>query len=225
MALELNGTTGVSLVQDGVVTAADLNSTLDLSGKTVTLPSDVAGINQGWKLLDSIDSGVNTDYGSGVEILDWSAEADNYDQFYFYMNAFNDSQGRLTGYFEFTSTSGGTKLSFNATQYAYGSNSSTNTNANNNVTYVKFCEDLADDNAVNISGFISNPSSKTAGSRDQHVFWNVSWEKHGAGVYSGHGAAINRHGTDYMKQMIINTDNVSGSNETLRVTAAIYGVR
>jgi len=43
MALELNGTTGVSLVQDGVVTAADLNSTLDLSGKTVTLPAGVGG--------------------------------------------------------------------------------------------------------------------------------------------------------------------------------------
>ena len=43
MALELNGTTGVSLVQDGVVTAADLNSTLDLTGKTVTLPSGVGG--------------------------------------------------------------------------------------------------------------------------------------------------------------------------------------
>ena len=39
MALELNGTTGVSLVQDGVVTAADLSSTLDLSSKTLTLPS------------------------------------------------------------------------------------------------------------------------------------------------------------------------------------------
>jgi len=39
MALELNGTTGVSLVQDGVVTADDLSSTLDLTGKTVTLPS------------------------------------------------------------------------------------------------------------------------------------------------------------------------------------------
>ena len=36
MALELNRTTGVSLVQDGVVTAADLSSTLDLSGKTVS---------------------------------------------------------------------------------------------------------------------------------------------------------------------------------------------
>ena len=46
MALELNGTTGVSLVQDGVVTAADLNSTLDLSGKTVTLPNDARGVIQ-----------------------------------------------------------------------------------------------------------------------------------------------------------------------------------
>ena len=43
MALELNGTTGVSLVQDGVVTSADLASTLDLTGKTVTLPAGVGG--------------------------------------------------------------------------------------------------------------------------------------------------------------------------------------
>jgi len=49
MALELNGTTGVSLVQDGVVTAADLASTLDLSGKTVTLASGVGG-----KILQSV---------------------------------------------------------------------------------------------------------------------------------------------------------------------------
>jgi hypothetical protein len=41
--LELNGSTGVSLVQDGVVTAADLASTLDLTGKTVTLPAGVGG--------------------------------------------------------------------------------------------------------------------------------------------------------------------------------------
>jgi len=50
MALELNGTTGVSLVQDGVVTAADLSSTLDLSGKTVTLP---AANSPGLKLVTS----------------------------------------------------------------------------------------------------------------------------------------------------------------------------
>jgi hypothetical protein len=43
MALELNGTTGVNLVQDGTVTAADLASTLDLTGKTVTLPAGVGG--------------------------------------------------------------------------------------------------------------------------------------------------------------------------------------
>ena len=43
MALELNGTTGVSLVQDGVVTAADLASTLDLTGKTVSLAAGGTG--------------------------------------------------------------------------------------------------------------------------------------------------------------------------------------
>ena len=46
MALELNGTTGVSLVQDGVVTAADLSSTLDLSSKTMTLPPKYATVQE-----------------------------------------------------------------------------------------------------------------------------------------------------------------------------------
>ena len=44
MAVEINGTTGVSLVQDGVVTAADLSSTLDLSGKTVTLANTASAM-------------------------------------------------------------------------------------------------------------------------------------------------------------------------------------
>ena len=59
MALELNGTTGVSLVQDGVVTAADLSSTLDLSGKTVTLPSG--------QIVQTVTTTVTTelDHGSG----------------------------------------------------------------------------------------------------------------------------------------------------------------
>ena len=45
MALELNGTTGVSLIQDGVVTTADLGNLASLkssSGYTLTLP-DAAG--------------------------------------------------------------------------------------------------------------------------------------------------------------------------------------
>ena len=58
MALELNGTTGVSLVQDGVVTAADLASTLDLSGKTVTLPAGTGG-----KVLQVVST-VKTDASS-----------------------------------------------------------------------------------------------------------------------------------------------------------------
>ena len=43
MAVVIDGSTGVSLVQDGVVTAADLASTLDLSGKTVTLSGEATG--------------------------------------------------------------------------------------------------------------------------------------------------------------------------------------
>jgi hypothetical protein len=58
MALELNGTTGVSLVQDGVVTAADLSSTLDLTGKTVTLPSGVGG--KVLQVVQDIDVGGNS---------------------------------------------------------------------------------------------------------------------------------------------------------------------
>ena len=56
MALTLDGTTGVSLVQDGVVTAADLASTLDLTGKTVTLPAGVGG-----KVLQVVNSAHTTD--------------------------------------------------------------------------------------------------------------------------------------------------------------------
>ena len=66
MALELNGTTGVSLVQDGVVTAADLASTLDLSSKTVTLPAGVGG-----KVLQvaraAVQTQVNTTSSTDIE--------------------------------------------------------------------------------------------------------------------------------------------------------------
>lgn len=75
MALELNGTTGVSLVQDGVVTAADLNSTLDLTGKTVTLPAASSGFN----LLSAVDS------TSAVSSIDISLDYDNYINFFMCM--------------------------------------------------------------------------------------------------------------------------------------------
>jgi len=55
MAVTIDGTTGVSLVQDGVVTAADLSSTLDLTGKTVTLPAGTGG-----KVLQVVHAGFNT---------------------------------------------------------------------------------------------------------------------------------------------------------------------
>ena len=66
MALELNGTTGVSLVQDGVVTAADLASTLDLSGKTVTLANGVGGkvVGYNFELLDGSYNNITNDTGN-----------------------------------------------------------------------------------------------------------------------------------------------------------------
>lgn len=77
MTVTIDGTTGVSLVQDGVVTAADLASgavsadklasTLDLTGKTVTLPSGVGGkvINKysdDYTGQNSLTSGAGTGY-------------------------------------------------------------------------------------------------------------------------------------------------------------------
>lgn len=61
MAVVIDGSTGVSLVQDGVVTAADLASALDLSGKTVTLPAGVGGkilqVVQSTPLTGTIENG------------------------------------------------------------------------------------------------------------------------------------------------------------------------
>ena len=65
MALELKGTTGVSLVQDGVVTAADLSSTLDLTGKTVTLPSGVGGKFVSYAIIADVKSST-TDGGTAT---------------------------------------------------------------------------------------------------------------------------------------------------------------
>ena len=66
MALELNGTTGVSLVQDGVVTAADLASTLDLTGKTVTLPAGTGGkvVGYNFQLLTGSYNDITSDTGN-----------------------------------------------------------------------------------------------------------------------------------------------------------------
>ena len=40
MSVTINGDTGIDKVQDGSIVAADLASTLDLSGKTITLAID-----------------------------------------------------------------------------------------------------------------------------------------------------------------------------------------
>ena len=66
MAITINGSgtiTGVSAggLPDGSVTADDLASTLDISGKTVTLPSDVGGITTG-KVLQVVKADWDTDF-------------------------------------------------------------------------------------------------------------------------------------------------------------------
>ena len=55
MPTTITGTDGVSQVQDGAVTASDLTSTLDLSGKAVTLPAGVGG-----KVLQVVQSTTDT---------------------------------------------------------------------------------------------------------------------------------------------------------------------
>lgn len=77
MALELNGTTGVSLVQDGVVTAADLSSTLDLTGKTVTLPSGT--VTEGIKGIDTWRTTSDTLISGTTALInsEWARESDD----------------------------------------------------------------------------------------------------------------------------------------------------
>ena len=76
MAITINGSgtiTGVSAggLPDGSITADDLASTLDISGKTVTLPSDVSGITTG-KLLQVVHSGDYTEtYNSSPSNNTW----------------------------------------------------------------------------------------------------------------------------------------------------------
>jgi len=81
MAITINGSgtiTGVSAggLPDGSITADDLASTLDISGKTVTLPSNVGGITTG-KLLqvkqvgfDIAETSLSSD--SNMDIFDTS---------------------------------------------------------------------------------------------------------------------------------------------------------
>ena len=69
MAITINGSgtiTGVSAggLPDGSVTADDLASTLDISGKTVTLPSDVGGITTG-KVLQVVQNTYSTSTSVG----------------------------------------------------------------------------------------------------------------------------------------------------------------
>ena len=46
MSVTINGDTGIDKVQDGSIVAADLASTLDLSGKTITLATDAAVVSK-----------------------------------------------------------------------------------------------------------------------------------------------------------------------------------
>jgi len=71
MAITINGSgtiTGVSAggLPDGSVTADDLASTLDISGKTVTLPSDVGGITTG-KVLQVVQGSTSTQVSTSAQ--------------------------------------------------------------------------------------------------------------------------------------------------------------
>ena len=112
MALELNGTTGVSLVQDGVVTAADLSSTLDLTGKTVTLPAGVGGkvvkISM-YRRTTSYESSSST-YSRPTEFdVDYTMQdSSNKIYFYFAGNMYRGTQnGGIEGYLSFDGASRG----------------------------------------------------------------------------------------------------------------------
>ena len=85
MAITINGSgtiTGVSAggLPDGSITADDLASTLDISGKTVTLPSDVGGITQGLTKWQSFSMSQVTDatgdgtYNFGADVGTWSSQ-------------------------------------------------------------------------------------------------------------------------------------------------------
>ena len=57
MAVIINGDTGIDKITDGSVVADDLASTLDLSGKTVTLPSGTAGAGKVLQVLQTVEQG------------------------------------------------------------------------------------------------------------------------------------------------------------------------
>jgi len=66
MAVTIDGTTGVSLIQDGVVQTADLASTLDLSGKTVTYGLASSDLPSG-TAIQVVNSASGTNYNTTAD--------------------------------------------------------------------------------------------------------------------------------------------------------------
>jgi len=66
MAVTIDGTTGVSLIQDGVVQTADLASTLDLSGKTVTYGLASSDLPSG-TAIQVVNSASGTNYNATAD--------------------------------------------------------------------------------------------------------------------------------------------------------------
>jgi len=103
MALELNGTTGVSLVQDGVVTADDLSSTLDLSGKTVTLPAGTGGkVLQVVSSQSASDLSLSSSYENATLVTATITPSSTSSKLYIVANALGreNAQGSDTSYSE-----------------------------------------------------------------------------------------------------------------------------
>jgi hypothetical protein len=171
MALELNGTTGVSLVQDGVVTAADLSSTLDLTGKTVTLPAESSAFVHIKTLEGTNVSSIDFLHGSNGVIFD-----DTYTTYEFIIHyAYNASTG--TNFNMFPSQNGTTFTSSGVEgvrQRVIFENGSTGTlNGNTTAAMLRSILNLGDSAANPIGGRVQirdpySSSSKTV------CMWDLS---------------------------------------------------
>jgi len=187
MALELNGTTGVSLVQDGVVTAADLSSTLDLSSKTLTLPTDSGN----WVEVSS-----GTLSGNSTVTVDgaFTTTYRNYRMYINFTNATTVTDGDLDmRYRNGGSTDSSTNYEYRTEYWVPGGNSGTavqSANTSNHTLYDNY------DTNARIMGFIDfySPAHTDANAM---AMWTLQGIDNGtAKLMFGHGRYENTTAQD-----------------------------